>query len=101
MRNDLLSEALVDEALERLRDPRSAQAVERTPEFMASAVTPLNPSTDRAVRNRRVLLGSGFFDRKTARQTRGAVFVAATGAPMIEDPDAVAKAIRELVPAVR
>ena len=98
VRRDLISEALVGEAQERLRDPRSAQAVERTPEFVASAFTPLDPGTDRAVRNRRTLSGGvEFVDRRNARKMGATVLPNANGSPMIEEPAAVAAVLREML----
>jgi hypothetical protein len=98
VRRDLITDALVEEAQDRLRDPRAAQAVERTPEFMASALAPLDPATDRAVTNRRSVFGGvEYYERKMALKKGGTVLPDANGSPMIEDPGAVATILREML----
>jgi hypothetical protein len=98
VRRDLISDALVDEAQQRLRDPRAASAVERTREFMAAALTPLNPETDRVVTNKRSVFGGvEYYERKKARQKGGIILPNANGAPMIEEPIAVARILRDML----
>jgi hypothetical protein len=98
VRRDLISDALVDEAQRRLRDPRATQAVERTPEFMASALAPLDPQTGRVVTNRRSVFGGvEYYERKKALQKGGIVLPNANGSPMIEEPVAVAGILRDML----
>jgi hypothetical protein len=98
VRRDLISDELVDEAQRRLRDPRATGAVERTREFMASALAPLDPETDRVVTNRRSVFGGvEYYERKKARQKGGIILPNANGSPMIEDPVAVADILREML----
>lgn len=102
VRRDLISDALVDEAQQRLRDPRSAEIVERTPEFMAAALAPLDPETDRVVTNRRSVFGGiEYYERKTARRKGGIILPNANGSPMIEDPVAVAGILRDMLGTAR
>ena len=97
VRPDLISDALVDEACHRLADPRTAEHVERTSEVFASMLTPLNPGTERAVAHRRVVYGTDPMGRRMAQRMSGTVLPNANGSPMIEDPEAVAGILRELL----
>lgn len=99
VRRDLVSDVLVDEALQRLQDPRSTQAVDRTSEFILAALTPVSAETNRLVRNRRTAYGGELSERRKARQLGATVIPAANGSPMIEDPAAVAAILREMLPA--
>jgi hypothetical protein len=92
-----MSEALVDEAQERIRDPRTDRIVERTSEFFRYALTPLDVDSEKAVCNRVVLSGTGPLDRLTAKWMAATILESVTGAPMLEAPDAVAQALRDLV----
>jgi hypothetical protein len=97
VRPDRLSEALVDEAQTRIRDPRTANAVERTAGVLAYALTPVDAQANAAVRNRRALVGPGQLERKIAKRMPCTVLASVTRAPMIEDPDAVAHVLREML----
>lgn len=98
VRRDLITDELVDEAVVRLRDPRSAQVVDRTREFLLSTFTPLNPETERAVRNRRVLAGGiEFVERRNAARLGATMLPDANGSPMIEVPGTVAAELRALL----
>jgi hypothetical protein len=99
VRRDLISDALVDEALARLRDPRSTAIVDRTAEFLMSALVQLDPAVDSAVRNRRTLVGGDMSDRRMASRTGATVLPNANGSPMIEEPQTVAAVMRELLSA--
>jgi hypothetical protein len=97
VRRDRLPEALVDEAQARIRDPRTARAVERTAEVLTYAITPVDPAANDAVCNRRALIGSGVLERKTAKRMPCTVLPSVTRAPMLEAPDAVANVLREML----
>ncbi len=97
VRPDRISDELVDEARQRLDDPRTAQAVERTAELMASVLTPLDSGIVQTVVNRRIVYGADPQSRRMAQRMSGIVLPNANGSPMIEEPAAVAAILRELL----
>lgn len=74
-----MGNALIDEAQARLKDPRAAVAVEQTAEFFQHMTTPLNREADKAVKNRRVLIGTGSLDKKTAKWMPATFLQSVTG----------------------
>ncbi len=92
-----LSDALVDEAQARIATARTERVVERTAEFLAYSLAPVDSKCDAAVRNRTILVGVGRLGDAIAKRMPAIVLETATGAPMLEDPEAVARALRELL----
>ena len=86
-----------EEAQARIRDPRTAGAVERTVDVLTYSLTPVDAATNVRVRNRLALIGPGILERKTAKRMTCTVLPSATRAPMIETPDDVARALRSLL----
>ncbi len=78
VRDDVLDDALLKEAFERIRDPRTERAVERTADVFLAVLRPIDPSAEAAVRSR-VVLGAPM-----------------RSAPMLEAPESVADALRSL-----
>lgn len=95
---EFLSHELVEEAQQRLRDPRSRRFVERTGELLKAIITPVDIAAWASVsRNCRVLIGSGMMDRKTDRSMPSTMLPRVTGAAMIENAEAVACEINRMI----
>lgn len=92
-----ISDALFEEAVERVADPRTARSVERTAEIILEITNPIDPVIDAKVQRRIVLLGTSRLDRKMAARMPGTVVPDVRGAAMIEAPQAVAQALREML----
>jgi hypothetical protein len=92
-----ISDALFEEAGERARDPRTARSVERIVEIILEITTPIDPTIDAKVQRRTVLLGRSHLDRKMAGRMPATVLPEVRSAPMIEAPQAVAQALREML----
>ncbi|HEY0614339.1 MAG TPA: hypothetical protein VGC96_06845, partial [Candidatus Elarobacter sp.] len=92
-----LSDALIAEAQERLDAPGMADTAEQTSALIRYALAPIDPAALAAVRNRKVLVGVGPMDRKTAKRTNADVLPAVWGAPMLEAPDTVVQALRAML----
>lgn len=92
-----VSDALLQEAEERIADPRTARSVERTAEVLLELTSPIDSAIDAKVERRAVLLGTSRLDRKTAARVSATVLPGVHGAAMIEAPHAVAQALRELL----
>jgi hypothetical protein len=97
VRNDLISDELIDEATARIADPRMDRMADRTVEVVRAMLTPIDTSTNEAVHRRLVLLGNGPIDRKLRARGSGTVLEGAWAAPMLETPQAVADALRALL----
>ncbi|MDB5073745.1 MAG: hypothetical protein JWM87_4856 [Candidatus Eremiobacteraeota bacterium] len=97
VRSDRITGALIDEAQARIRDPRTADAVERTVDVLTFSLTPVDTAANVRVRNRLALIGPGILERKTAKRMTCTVLPSATRSPMIETPDDVARALRSLL----
>ena len=91
-----LNESLIGQAKMRIRDPRVAQSIEHTARFLRYATKPVSAQADVLVKNRRVLVGVGVMDRRIAKRMTATVLHGVTGAAMIEEPNVVAEAMREL-----
>ncbi|HEY5341648.1 MAG TPA: hypothetical protein VIK27_11520, partial [Candidatus Aquilonibacter sp.] len=96
VRRDLISEELVSEARARIADPRMEQAVARTAETLRAILTPVDERANAAVSRRAILLGSGPMDRRARARGGATVVDGAWAAPMLEQPQAVADALRDL-----
>jgi len=92
-----ISRELLDEAMQRVRDPRCVRAVERTAEVVLDVTAPLDAAVDATVQRRTILVGNSFLDRKTARQMAVTLLPGVRSAPMIEAPAAVADALRAML----
>lgn len=92
-----ISDALVEEAVERAADPRTARSVERIVEIILEITNPIDPAIDAKVQRRTVLVGTSRLDRKTAARMPATILPDVHGAPMIEAPQAVAQALREML----
>jgi hypothetical protein len=92
-----ISDALVEEAVERAADPRTVRSVERIVEIILEITNPIDPAIDAKVRRRTVLVGASRLDRKTAARMPATILPDVHGAPMIEAPQAVAQALREML----
>jgi hypothetical protein len=92
-----ITDALFEEAVERTRDPRTARSVERIVEILLEITNPIDPAIDAKVQRRTVLLGTSRLDRKTAARMPATILPDVHGAPMIEAPQAVAQALREML----
>lgn len=92
-----ISDTMLEEAAERTADPRTARSVERTAEILLEIIDPIDSATDAKVQRRTVLLGTSRLDRKTAMRVDAIVLPNVRGAPMIEAPQAVAQALREML----
>ncbi|HET6276291.1 MAG TPA: hypothetical protein VFE16_10220 [Candidatus Cybelea sp.] len=92
-----ISDAMLQEAVERTADPRTARSVERTAEILLEITHPIDSNLDARVSRRAVLLGSSRLDRKTAARMPATILPGVRGAAMIEAPHAVAQALRELL----
>jgi len=89
------SDVIAGEALARVRDLRAYYIVERTADLLSSVLEPLDAGLEERVRHRVTLLGTGPLDRKIARRMPSAtVLESVTGAPMLDAPGAVARALR-------
>lgn len=93
---DHISQKLLDEAMERVRDPRCARAVERTVEVVLEVTSPIDAAANAKVKRRTVLVGKSLLDKKMAKQMAATVLPGVHGAPMIEAPEAVADALRAM-----
>lgn len=92
-----ISDALVEEGVERAADPRTARSVERIVETILEITNPIDPAIDAKVQRRTVLVGTSRLDRKTAARMPATILATVRGAPMIEAPQAVAQALREML----
>ncbi len=92
-----LSDDLIDEAQSQLRDPRCEGIVARTAEFLRYTLLPLAEDFDTLVPHRAFVLGSSASDRRFAKRLKLDPVPGVFGAAMIEAPEAVASALRELV----
>lgn len=97
VRNDLISDELVNEARARIADPRMDLIVAQTAEALGEVLTPLDARANKAVCRRLVLLGNGAMDRKARARGWGDVVDGAWAAPMLETPHAVADALRAIL----
>jgi hypothetical protein len=89
------TEVIAGEALARFCDLRAYYIVERTPDLLSSALEPLDAGVEPSLRRATTLLGTGPLDRKIARRMPSAtVLESVTGAPMLDAPGAVARALR-------
>ncbi|HVA32657.1 MAG TPA: hypothetical protein VNG31_00830 [Candidatus Baltobacteraceae bacterium] len=77
--DEALTESLLLEARVRIADPSTAQAVQRTADFLRAALEPIDAGADAMVR-RRIVLGKG-----------------SLSATMIDSVDEVARALRKLL----
>jgi hypothetical protein len=91
------SEALIDEAQIRLRDPRSERIAEWTAEFFRYSTAPLGNEAREVLSKSTVLVGTGLLDRKSSKRMRVTVLPEVTGAPMLEAPEAVAETLNALL----
>jgi hypothetical protein len=92
-----ISDAILGEAAERVADRRTAHAIERTAEVALEITKPIDPAVDAKVQLRTVLLGTSPLDQKTAARMQATVLPDVWSAAMIEAPDVVAQALRELL----
>jgi hypothetical protein len=92
-----ISDALFEEAVERAADPRIARSVARTAEIILEITNPIDPAIDAKVQRQAVLLGTSRLDRKMAARMPATIVPHVRGAAMIEAPQAVAQALREML----
>lgn len=92
-----ISDSIVQEALLRIADPRTAWAVERTAETLLEIINPIDSTVDSKVQRRAVILGTSRVDRKTATRTPARILPHARGAAMIEAPQTVVRALRDML----
>lgn len=97
VREDVISEELVNEARGRIADARMTAIVDRTAEMLHDLLTPLDARTSDAVSRRMVLLGEGPVDRRVLAREGGTVLSGAWSAPMLESPEAVADCVRSFM----
>lgn len=97
VRDDAIGDDLLREACERIADPRTANAIARTPEMLRSVLTPIDAKADAIVVRREVLFGNGPVDRKAHQRSPGIVVDGARSASMLETPTAVAEHLCRLL----
>lgn len=89
-----LSDALLEEAVARVRDARTQHLVERTVKLFIETIQPIDSREYEAVKNRTVLLGDAAIDRRTAlRDPSARVIPGVHAAAMLDTPQAVAEAL--------
>jgi hypothetical protein len=92
-----ITTALIEDACARLAGEHTARSVERTADVVRAVLAPVSPEAARV--RRAVLVGDDALGRKVASRMPATVLRAATSAPMIEDPRAVAAALARLLEA--
>ncbi len=97
VRNDLITEELLNDAKARIADPGMEAIVSRSAESLRALLTPIDEHANTAVSKRMVLLGEGPMDRKARFRGGATVLEGAWAAPMIEAPQAVADTLRALI----
>jgi hypothetical protein len=92
-----ISDSLLQEALQRVRDPRTALVVDNTAKVFLEVTASVDPSLYAKVQNRTILVGNAALDRKIAQRLSAVTLAGVRSSPMIEAPKAVAHALRELL----
>ncbi len=95
VRADRISDALVNEACARIADSRTDRSVGRTADVVRAVLAPLRARA--AAVPRVVIAGDDVLGRKLAARMDVRVVHGAESAPMIDAPDAVAAALRDLL----
>jgi hypothetical protein len=93
VRSDRISNALVQEARERVADSRMDALIERTPQSLCALLTP-NSSFERFTGT--CFFGSGPIDRKVRKRIDGTSIESAWSAPMLEAPEVIANHLRTM-----
>lgn len=97
VRDDIITDALLEEARARTSDPRMDLVDTRTAETIRALLIPIDIHASEAVSNRVVLFGDGPIDRKARVRAKCVVLKDAWSAPMLEQPHAVAEHLRALI----
>jgi len=92
-----ISEALLDQAQSRCRDPRADRAAARTPEVLRMTLRVLSESAQAVLAKATILVGSGEVDQKTAQRLKVNVLTGNGASAMLESPQAVADELRTLI----